>query len=365
MARAILERELKGEPARAVAAGRAQFAVAGQADDADIRQLLRENAMSGDISLTLEREPDYFADANLPGETKQTIIARMGGTIACMGSCSIRQRFVNGAPYRVGYLGGLRLDARQAGRFDIVRRGYQFFRETQSPEPADFYFTSIAADNARARQFLESALPGMPLYEFIGEFVTVLLPVGRSSHSGQCDGSLPGDPKTVFPITGEFINCLNDCNRQFQFAPCWEVETVHALQTLGLRPEDYCTLYEENQPIANAALWDQRGFKQIVIRDYSSKLTMARPILNFLARFGGPRLPALGEKLANGFVLHLAVESDRPALMAALMRELNRMGASRGLEYLTLGFDARDPRLAIVRSKSRCREYRTRLYVVR
>ena len=35
--------------------------VAGAADDADLRRLLRENAMGGWVSVSLEREPRYFA----------------------------------------------------------------------------------------------------------------------------------------------------------------------------------------------------------------------------------------------------------------------------------------------------------------
>ncbi len=171
MAGTLLERELTTPRT-----GRVRFEIATPEDDAEIRRLLRANPTPGRISLSFERERDYFADAHQPGETKQTIVARDGKGLACVGSCTIRSRFVNGAPRRVGYLGGLRLDSRQAGRFDILRRGYEFFRELQTDAPADFYFTSIAGDNQRARQLLERGLPGMPLYEFVGEFVTVLLP---------------------------------------------------------------------------------------------------------------------------------------------------------------------------------------------
>src|SRR5215469_4843109 len=111
---------------------RVHFAVATRADDVEIRRLLRENRMSGRISLSLEREPDYFADTQLPDETKQTIVAYGDGNLLCLGSCAVRERFVNGAPQRVGYLGGLRLDSFQAGRFPVVRRGYEFFRQLQS-----------------------------------------------------------------------------------------------------------------------------------------------------------------------------------------------------------------------------------------
>ena len=120
MARAVLECELI--PA---SIGRLRFALAAEADDAEIRRLFRENPMAGRISLSFEHEPNWFSDARLPEQTKQTIVAREAGRVVCVGFCSIRRRFVNGAPRRVGYLGGLRLCSRQAGRFDILRRGYE------------------------------------------------------------------------------------------------------------------------------------------------------------------------------------------------------------------------------------------------
>src|SRR4051812_34220400 len=42
---------------------RARFDVANQADDFEIRRLLRENPMPGKISISLEREPDYFIES--------------------------------------------------------------------------------------------------------------------------------------------------------------------------------------------------------------------------------------------------------------------------------------------------------------
>src|SRR5690242_6534973 len=141
MAGTVLERELT-----LARAGRVRFDVANRVGEAEIRRLLRETPMPGQISISLEREPNYFADAEIPAEIKQTILAGEGAQLRRAGSCSIRDRFVNGQSRRGGCLGGMRLDARHAGRFDILRRGYEFFRELQADKPAEFYFTSIAAD---------------------------------------------------------------------------------------------------------------------------------------------------------------------------------------------------------------------------
>ena len=339
--------------------GRVSFALATQADDADIRRLLRENPMPGQITLTLEREPDYFVDVGLPGTEKQTIIANEGGRVVCVGSCATRERFVNGQPHRVGYLGGLRLDVRVTGRFDILRRGYEFFRELQVDNPADFYFTSIAADNAPARKFLERGLPGMPVYEFIGEFVTALLPV--KNFVPVRDGL-----ETDNLDFNELLECLDKHGRDYQFAACWSARELSALQSLNLKADNFRIVRDGGRILACAALWDQRTFKQTVICGYAPWPARTRPVVNFAADIiGTPRLPAVGSTLAQAFLSHFAIAKGRMDALPRLVMNLSTLAAERGIEFLTLGFAANDPRLAIIRARFKRREYRSRIYIVR
>ncbi len=350
----VLERELT-----AGKTGRIRFELAAKDDDAAIRRLLRQNPMSGRIALSLEREPDFFADASRPGEMKHTIVARDGHCVVCAGSCAIRRRFVNGRARRVGYLGGLRLDASTAGRFDIVRRGYEFFHEIQAVAPADFFFTSIADGNTRARRLLERGLPGMPRYEFISEFVTVLLPAKRQP-------TLPDvEPNTVLTME-QIVERLNQYGCQHQFFPCWTVEEIAALQPLGLQTEDFHFIRSAGHVAASAALWDQRIFKQAVIRGYAPSLAFMRPALNLVAHItGGAKLPNVGATLSSAFVSMLAVEPENPEALLRLLTDLRDGAVQRGIELLTLGFAASDPRLECVRRHFRCHEYKSRLYVVR
>lgn len=354
MAGALLERELA-----AAHNGRVEFAVANQADDADIRRLLRENPMPGRITLSLEREPDFFADAYVPGETKQTIIARENGRAVCLGSCAVRQRFVSGQPLRVGYLGGLRLDASQAGRFDILRRGYEFFRGLQAQAPAEYYFTSIAADNERARQFLERGLPGMPQYEFAGEFVTVLLSAAHGT-------PFRAASQSELPSAAEIAALLNEHNCLYQLAPCWSARELAAFEGLGLQRQNFRFIRKHGRVVAGAAVWDQRMFKQTVIRGYRPSLASWLPVYRLGARmFGWPQLPTMGTPLPNAFISHLMASEDEPQMLIRLISELRGVAAQRGIEMLTVGFAANDWRLAAVRRHFRRREYRSRLYIVR
>src|SRR2546428_10079194 len=97
-------------------------------DDAAIRRLLRANPMRGKVSLTFEREPDYFQSSGIADAEDQTIVAFDGEKLVCMGRASVRRLYLNGHPRRVGYLSELRLDHSAQGRSGILQRGYQFFR---------------------------------------------------------------------------------------------------------------------------------------------------------------------------------------------------------------------------------------------
>jgi len=355
MAGAVLERKLSTSRRSGV-----EFSLATPTDDSEIRRLLRESAMPGRISISLEREPDYFAETRSTAGTKETIVARERGRVVCVGNCAVRARFVNGAVRQVGYLGGLRLDSASAGRFEILRRGYDFFRELQSASPADYYFTSIAADNVPARRFLERGVRGMPKYEFLGEFVTLILPVGRAVRHGSVLEPPAGVPE-------ELVEFLHRGNARYQLAPRWTVEELKGLSQLGWAG-DFQVIRREGRIVACASLWDQRSFKQSVIRGYAPGLARWRLAHNFIAPIlGSPRLPAVGAVVASAFVSHLtAVDGDPRSIVSLIARLRDVASVERpDLQMLTLGFAANDPRLEFMRKRFRHREYRSRLYLVR
>ena len=182
MAGADADRELSDTGFQPVPHGlkaRVTLRVATAADDAALRRLLRENPMRGAMSVAFEREPDFFRGAGLAGADEQTIVAHENERLVCMGRCVWRDCWVNGRATRTGYLGELRLDHAARGRFGILRDGYRFFRELARDDAAELYFTSIAADNERARRLLESGARGLPTYKFLAELDTLLVAVPR------------------------------------------------------------------------------------------------------------------------------------------------------------------------------------------
>jgi len=156
-----------------------RYTLATPADDADLRALLREQGMPSWVEMTLEREPSFFAGAGWFGQ-ERAVIAREGNDVVGMCTAARQRLFLDGQPASVDYLGGLRVHPRWRGNVRTLRGGFRQL-ETAEPraaargdnlvdgspfkgEPADFRFTSIAAENLRARRLLEAGLPGFPRY---------------------------------------------------------------------------------------------------------------------------------------------------------------------------------------------------------
>lgn len=307
-----------------------RFAIATRADEAAIRRLLRENPMRGAISVTFEREPDYFHGANLAGGEDQTIVAFADDRLVCMGRCTQRECWVNGAAQRVGYLGELRLDAAARGRFGIVRDGYRFFHEQQCDAPADLYFTSIAADNERGRRLLESGMRGLPRYGFFAELETLLIAAKSRLRA------ISSAPATVDHIPA-MLRVLNDHGRRHPLATVWTAERLHSLSHHGLPLERFRLAFDGDEIVACGALWDQRAFRQTVIE---------------------------GTSLAHAFLSPLAFAEGAEALLPAFLEAFFPLAAQSGIEFLTLALPATDVRLPVLRSRFSTHNYRSRLYRV-
>jgi hypothetical protein len=334
-----------------------RFALAMQADDSAIRRLLRDNPIRGAVTLTLEREPDYFLGSNIAGARDQVIVAFEAGRLICMGRCSTRETWLNGEVHRVGYLAELRLDASAQGRFDVLRDGYRFFHALHASAPADFYFTSIAEDNMRARRLLERGLPGFPRYEHVGNLTTLLVSTRTSRAPALELTSISTSDLTAF---------LHSAGSHNQLSAAWSADRIRSLGDHDLPTASFGAVRRRGTVVAVAALWDQRRFRQTVIRAYSPALRIARPILNTLGRvFGFPSLPAAGAVLPHASLSPLAIASGNDALLPDLVTAFCSRAAVLGLDYLTLVLPSNDARLALIQRRHRCLIYASRLYRVR
>ncbi len=365
MAGTAVAGELSGVDAREAGV---EFSVATRSDEAELRALLRATPThGGPVSLGFEREPDYFAGENVAGARDTTIVARRGGRVVCMGRCSRRVAYVGGRAREVGYLGELRLAPGTRGGLAVLRAGYAFFARLEAEAgAAEFYFTSVAKGNARARTVLESGRVGLPKYEAVAELVTVAWPV-RGGVREEVTGV--GGRREAWENEdeeGKLIQFLDTQSRRHELATPWTEGSRGALSRHGFAVEDCCVVRRAGRIVAAAGVWDQAAWRQTVVASYAGAMRWTRPVINALARVAGrPGLPAIGERLRQACVHPLAVAEDAAESdVVELLNDLESQARARGVEWLVASVAAEDPLRAVLGRRRGAREYATRLYAV-
>ncbi len=329
-------------------------------DDGEIRALLRNQPMDGPIRLTFEREPELRLATAVEGERHATVLVRerASGRLLGMGSRSVRWAWVNGEPARIGYLAQLRRRPELAVGRHTLAACYALCRAARRADELPYDTTCIFAANRAARRLLERGLPGLPTYRRYAELRTLVLPVRRERQPA----AVRRGSDEILP---EIARYLAASLRRYQFAPLVTEDDLRSpARTRGLAPEDFFVAGGDGRMVGAVALWDQRSFKQVVVRGYAPALGRWRPLVNAALALGQrPRLPAAGTPLKLAYLSHLAVDADDPAVAVALLRAARREAARRGLDYLAICLAEANPMLPAVRRSFPCRELASWLYL--
>jgi hypothetical protein len=346
-----------------------EFALATSRDDEAVRRLLR-TPLPGRIALSFEREPDAAMAAAVEGDVHLTLLARDArtGDVAGMACRSERALFVNGRPRTMGYLGQLRVASGRRLR-SLIDEGFGVLHELHRTGRTPAYLVSLVDDNAAARRLLvERRSPAAPAFTEVGRLTTFTLPArGRWRGGRPTGGALseirlaPGNDARL----DEIASCLRRNLARYQFAPAWEAGDLRsAIRTRGLAASDFVVAMQGGRMVGCAALWDQRAFKQVVVRGYAGWLGRVRPFVNLFGPLvGAPRLPPVGESLAFAFVSHLAVDDDRVDVAVALVDAARSRARQAGLDCVVTAAPAAHGVAGAIRARWRAREYASTLYL--
>lgn len=353
--------------AGAVAGGisqRLNFALAGPDDEAELRTLLRGQSLPGWVSISFEREPDYFAAASSEGEWHRVLLAREQKNAALVGFCAraVRRVFFNGEVQRLGYLGQFRSAPEWQGSYRTYRAISKGFSEVWSQlrgnDELPFDITSILADNRQARRILEANLPGMPNYQWFSGFNTLVYRSG-GRHVRDSDNKVENGSVLGLSAIADF---LQKNYRRYQFSPVWDES---ALISTGVTADDFLVMRNGQVITACVAIWDQRAVKQAVVRSYRKPLGALRPLVNLVAPLLGlPRLPLVGERINQAWLSHLACDEDVSESLEILLSMALVKAKQMGLDQLMLGLADGHPLLSAARRLRRHLNYRSDIFLI-
>lgn len=341
------------------------FEAATEATEPQLRELLRDNPLTGEIHVSLEREPNAFHAAGISGDDFQMMLGFGGEPRQLLGSGGRFEfeAYINGVAQRIGYFGELRAQGGLRARRKLLLGSYQTMRRFHEAGNVSFYLTTIIEDNHRARRLLEAGLGDMPTYRPLETMVTFTIPARLGARRRRASRqTVPGSERRFTDIAAK----LAEHGTGHQFHPVWSEETLRsASRCRGLAPEDFLICQDGDEVRGCLALWDQRAFKQTVIRGYSPKLGRLRPLLNLVAPVvGRPRLPVPGAKLESAFLSHVAVNEDDEETLVALVASSCEQAMRQEIDYVMISFADRNPLADVVRKRFPCHDYVSVIYVV-
>jgi hypothetical protein len=327
-----------------------EIELATQADDSELRELLRRSPIPGPISVTFEREPSFYNSCRIRGDVFQIAAGRdrQSGKIIGLGTRSVAPGFINGEAMPLGYLADLRLEPHYRGGM-LVARGYRFLLHLHQDHRTRLYTTVIFNDNHAALATIASGHAGLPQYHDQGTIHCPGINIRGAQRPIEAECKIMRGSEELLPA---IIECLNRNNSRRQFAP------VHTLamfrqRWLDFRIHDFHVAVRGSKVVGVIGCWDQKSFKQTRVASYGRRLQYMIPLANALRPFTkAPRYPKEGEEVAYSYVSFIAVDDDDLQIFRALLRSAYNSAVGGRYMYAMLALHERDPFLPALRDYS-------------
>lgn len=338
------------------------FGVAGPEDDVELRKLLAETAMPGLITVTFEREPDYFLGCTTMGDPCQVLIARHvpDGELSGVLCRAIRRLWINGQVTSMGYVGQIRVAEKYRGR-RLLKQWMPHIQAQHHDGRVRHYFGVISDENTISRSILmDKQYAGFPGATEVARIKTLGLILRRPKATVQASFKITRGTSDQLPQIAAF---LQEHGPHKQLFPFYDASNLTGPAMRGFELGDLAIAWQDGVIVGVVGLWDQGRYKQTVVQRYNGYLRWARPFYNLGSRvFGVQPLPAEGQYLASPYASMICIANNDPVIFRVLIREVYNTAAARQYPYLMVGLTEGDPLLEVAQEYAHI-TYQSRLYV--
>ena len=308
--------------------------------------------MPGDIELIYMKNPDFFKSIETQGFEMQVLAActHEETKIVGTGVRALRKAYINGIPRTVGYLGDLRISPEVRHR-KVLYNGYAAMKKLMTDGRAYLHFTTIVEGNRTAKAALtwKNKAGTIPNYVDFGLLKTsFVFPLFKMS-CGRKFSVSHAEEKEI-DVIADFIDVHA---KQRQFHPVYTRESFMNLRDFHIN--DFVVARYNGKIAGVAALWDQTGFKQLLVKKYNGKMRIMKRLFN---RF----LPEEGEIIPNACLSFIAVQDDRTDIFRALLSHISNDIRKSRLRYFMVCLHETDPLNEALRFFPRL-TYKSRLYL--
>jgi GNAT superfamily N-acetyltransferase len=283
-------------------------------DNEAILALMRRCPMQADISLTIERDPDFFALSRARGET-HTFIAEINGTLVGCLSAWRRDAWVSGDRARICYLGDLRVSPEYRRR-GVARALGVAMRRFQGELPVVPFLLATGAGNA-------AVAPVAAHFGAVGEPIArltswQLLPVVLLKIIPDIDIGT-AEERDI----GELTTLLDDFYRSRDFAPVFGDGGLNRLiaSSPGASLSDYLVARRKGRVVAALGVWDASAVKRTRVVGMPLWLSAVCALGRGASRLASlPPFPRQGGLLHFRYIRHAVFAPGEDQALANLVR---------------------------------------------
>jgi hypothetical protein len=301
--------------------------------------------MVGDISLTMERDPDYFINAGIQNQEVEIYVCRQQNRIVGVFSIGKRTVFFDGSPRQLRYFSDLRIHPEFQKSMLLVRMS-RFLKTNKIIQENEISHAVIFSENKTMTDLIEKVddhfLKKASLLKFslYGDYCSYMISLSKQRKKKKSNLHIRKAESKDIETMQLFFNKEAPSK---QLYPCYNFSCLDDSYYYGLKINDFYLAFEKEKLVGITGVWDQRKFKQTKIYSYSGSIKFVRPLLNIASKITkGFILPEPGEKL-NYFMLHtILTQNNEPKIFKDLLEKIYADNYLSEFSYFLCGLDKND-----------------------
>lgn len=280
---------------------------ASEKDGKEMLELIEALPSKGIFELLYTRRPNAYSSYKKESDRVEIgVIRDEDSKIILQGTCVIRDYYLNGDKYSIGYLGGIR----KRPDFKGIVNWMEMLVALRKYVPCDMYYCSVLADNKLVMKYLTRKRKNIPQLEKVCDYTTYVMnpKIIARKRWKLPDRSLVFRKAEQSDLAGihEF---LDKEGQKYNFFP--KISDLEQ-DFYDLRAED-CYLLERDQTIvAFTALWNQSSFRQYIVTKYNKPLNYMRRVDKLTQLLGYIPFPKENQVLDFPHLAFFLVEDNNP-----------------------------------------------------
>lgn len=304
-----------------------KYRLATNSDNQQLIGLTAASGMSGEISLRIDRKPDFFSLLHLRGETK-VFVAEDGNNIIGSVCVSHQHVYVGEQIFPLQYVGDFKV-AESYRNKGVGLRLCDELADYVISLGADLAFLNVSKGNSKPFSFFKNR-PNIPDFDNIGIFRIHQFP-GKKRKALHPQYKIESTS-----LSDEVLTFLN------KYYSKYELGSVIIKEKL--KGTTIYTIQQNKNIIATMCLADTMDIKQNVVTGLSWKMKTVVKFINFISRLSGiSKMPVLHEPVRMLYIKYLAVNNMNKQLVQLLINHARNVAYEKSYSFVSIGLHEKDP----------------------